>query len=37
MLAWLSTVVNDPRTERVIMSLIVINAIILGLAASQQI
>ena len=37
MLVWLSTVVNDPRTERVIMSLIVINAIILGLAASQRI
>ena len=37
MLAWLSTVVNDPRTERVIMSLIVINAIILGLETSKTI
>jgi voltage-gated sodium channel len=36
-LAWLSTVVNDPRTERVIMSLIVINAIILGLETSKTI
>jgi len=30
-LAWLRTVVNDPRSERVIMSLIVVNAVILGL------
>ena len=37
MLAWLSTVVNDPRTERVIMSLIVVNAIILGLETSKTI
>ena len=37
MLAWLSTVVNDPRTERVIMLLIVINAIILGLETSKTI
>ena len=37
MLAWLSTVVNDPRTERVIMSLIVINAIILGLETNKTI
>jgi voltage-gated sodium channel len=36
-LAWLSTVVNDPRTERVIMSLIVINAIILGLETNKTI
>jgi voltage-gated sodium channel len=34
-LAWLTTVVNDPRTERVIMSLIVINAVILGLETSK--
>ena len=30
-LAWLATLVNDPRTERVMMSLIVVNAVILGL------
>jgi voltage-gated sodium channel len=36
-LAWLSTVVNDPRTERVVMSLIVINAIILGLETNKTI
>lgn len=35
MLAWLTTVVNDPRTERVIMSLIVGNAVILGLETSK--
>lgn len=35
MLAWLTTVVNDPRTERVIMSLIVVNAVILGLETSK--
>jgi voltage-gated sodium channel len=34
-LAWLTTVVNDPRTERVIMSLIVVNAVILGLETSK--
>ena len=37
MLAWLTTVVNDPRTERVIMSLIVVNAVILGLETSNTI
>ena len=37
MLAWLTTVVNDPRTERVIMSLIVVNAVILGLETSKTI
>jgi len=36
-LAWLTTVVNDPRTERVIMSLIVVNAVILGLETSKTI
>jgi voltage-gated sodium channel len=36
-LAWLTTVVNDPRTERVIMSLIVVNAVILGLETSNTI
>jgi len=30
-LAWLATLVNDPRTERVTMALIVVNAVILGL------
>jgi voltage-gated sodium channel len=35
-LAWLTTVVNDPRTERVIMALIVINAVILGLETSKS-
>ena len=37
MLAWLTTVVNDPRTERVVMSLIVVNAVILGLETSKTI
>lgn len=36
MIAWLSPVVNDPRTERVIMALIVVNAVILGLETSQS-
>ena len=27
---WLKTIVEDPRTERVIMSLIIVNAVILG-------
>jgi voltage-gated sodium channel len=35
-LAWLTTVVNDPRTERVIMALIVVNAVILGLETSKS-
>jgi hypothetical protein len=30
-LAWLTPLVNDPRTERVITSLIVVYAVILGL------
>jgi len=34
--AWLRTIVEDPRTERVIMSLIIINATILGLETSQR-
>ncbi|HET7256216.1 MAG TPA: ion transporter [Xanthobacteraceae bacterium] len=37
MLAWLRTVVNDPRSERVIMSLIVVNAVILGLETSKTV
>jgi voltage-gated sodium channel len=36
-LAWLRTVVNDPRSERVIMSLIVVNAVILGLETSKTV
>jgi voltage-gated sodium channel len=35
-IAWLRTVVDDPRTERVIMTLIVINAVILGLETSND-
>ena len=31
MIAWLRTIVNDPRTERVITALIIINAVVLGL------
>ena len=34
-MAWLRTIVNDPRTERVIMSLIIINAVILGLETNK--
>ena len=37
MIAWLSPVVNDPRTERVIMALIVVNAVILGLETSKSV
>ena len=36
MLAWLTTIVNDPRTERVIMAFIVVNAVILGLETSKS-
>jgi voltage-gated sodium channel len=32
---WLTRIVEDPRTERVIMSLIIINAVILGLETSK--
>jgi voltage-gated sodium channel len=35
--AWLSRIVNDPRTERVIMALIVVNAVILGLETSKSV
>jgi voltage-gated sodium channel len=35
-LAWLTTIVNDPRTERVIMSLIIVNAVVLGLETSKS-
>jgi voltage-gated sodium channel len=34
--AWLRTIVDDPRTERVIMSLIIANAVILGLETSKE-
>jgi voltage-gated sodium channel len=34
--AWLRNIVNDPRTERVVMSLIIINAVILGLETSKS-
>ena len=37
MIAWLRTVVDNPRTERVVMSLIIINAVILGLETSQSV
>jgi voltage-gated sodium channel len=36
-IAWLRTIVDHPRTERVIMSLIIINAVILGLETSQSV
>jgi voltage-gated sodium channel len=36
-ITWLSPVVNDPRTERVIMALIVANAVILGLETSKSV
>ena len=35
MTAWLRTVVNDPRTERAIMTLIIVNAVILGMETSE--
>jgi voltage-gated sodium channel len=34
---WLRTIVNDPRTERVIMSLIIVNAVILGLETDKRV
>ncbi len=37
MLAKLRTIVEDPRTERVIMTLIIINAITLGLQTSKTV
>jgi len=36
-IAWLRTIVEDPRTERVVMSLIIINAVILGLETSKTV
>jgi voltage-gated sodium channel len=35
MLAWLRKIVDDPRTDRIIMGLIVINAVTLGLETSR--
>ena len=35
MIAWLRTIDDDPRTERVIMFLIIINAVILGLETNK--
>ena len=37
MLVWLRTIVDDPRTERVIMALIAVNAVILGLETSKSV
>ncbi len=37
MIAWLRTIVDDPRTERAVMSLIIINAVILGLETSKTV
>jgi len=36
-IAWLRTVVEDPRTERVIMTLIIVNAVVLGLETSKTV
>jgi len=36
-IAWLRTIVDHPQTERVIMSLIIINATVLGLETSQRV
>ena len=33
-IAWLRTIVDDPRTERVITVLIIVNAVMLGLETS---
>jgi voltage-gated sodium channel len=34
-IAWLRSIVDDPRTERTVMALIIINAVILGLETSK--
>jgi voltage-gated sodium channel len=34
--AWLRSIVDHPRTERVVMSLIIVNAVILGLETSKS-
>lgn len=36
-MSWLATLVDDPRTERVIIGLILLNAVTLGLETSQSI
>lgn len=36
MIAWLRTIADDPQTERVVMSLIIINAAVLGLETSHS-
>jgi len=36
-IAWLRNIVENPRTERVVMSLIIINATVLGLETSQSV
>ncbi len=37
MIAWLRTIVSHPLTERVVMTLIIVNAIILGLETSKSV
>ncbi|MGH6769772.1 MAG: ion transporter [Xanthobacteraceae bacterium] len=37
MIAWLKTIVDDPRTERVVMAVIILNAITLGLQTSKTV
>jgi hypothetical protein len=37
MMAWLRPIVEDPRTERVVMSPIIINAVILSLETSKTV
>jgi voltage-gated sodium channel len=37
MMEWLRKVIQDPRTERFIMALIVLNAVTLGLETSQSV
>ena len=37
MVAWLRTIVEHPNTERTVMALIIINAIVLGLETSQNV
>ena len=37
MIAWLRTIVENPNTERMVMSLIIINATVLGLETSQEV
>ena len=37
MIAWLRSIVDDPHTERVVMTLIIINAVILGLETDPRV